>query len=235
MSAIPTRSSPGREEQAVPATDSVVVRVWQLPVRIVHWTIFFSVVVLSVTGFYIGTPFVSVGADPRFVMGWARELHVLAAAVFIAAIVARVIWAFSGNRWANWRQFVPVEARRRRNAWEGLKYYLFVRREPPPSVGHNALAGLTYLVVLAMFLLQTLTGLALLGLESEGWMAAWFGWVFDVSPIPVVRLVHHLVMWLTWGFVVHHVYSAVLVDVEERSGLVSSMLTGWKRLPTDRL
>jgi Ni/Fe-hydrogenase 1 B-type cytochrome subunit len=35
-------------------------------------------------------------------------------------------------------------------------------------------------------------------------------------------------MWLTWGFVIHHVYSAVLVDTEEKSGLVSSIFTGWK-------
>ena len=218
------------------ATPGVVtVCVWPLPVRVIHWTIFLSVVVLSLTGFYIGTPYLAVKSDPGFVMGWARALHNVTAFVFIAAIIARIIWAFTGNRWSHWDQFVPASKERRQNAWAGLKYYLFVSRTPPPGVGHNALAGATYLVLFLMFLVQIFTGTALLSLESGGFLAAVSGWVFLVLPIPWVRFLHHLIMWLTWGFVVHHVYSAMLMDTEEKTGLISSMFTGWKRIPVDRL
>ena len=44
--------------------DLVRVYVWQLPVRITHWLIAGSILVLSVTGFYIGTPFVTVPVVP---------------------------------------------------------------------------------------------------------------------------------------------------------------------------
>ena len=43
-----------------------------------------------------------------------------------------------------------------------------------------------------------------------------------------VRLVHHLLMWAILGFLVHHVYSALLVDHWERNGLMSSIFTGYK-------
>jgi Ni/Fe-hydrogenase 1 B-type cytochrome subunit len=43
-----------------------------------------------------------------------------------------------------------------------------------------------------------------------------------------VRLIHHLLMWAILGFVVHHVYSALLVDHVERNGLMSSIFTGFK-------
>ena len=107
--------------------------------------------------------------------------------------------------------------------------------EPPHEAGHSALAGATYLVLFLMFLVQILTGLALLSLETEGFLASTTGWVFSIIPIPWVRFLHHLIMWLTWGFVVHHVYSAWLVDSDAKSGLLSSIFTGWKRLPPEEL
>jgi Ni/Fe-hydrogenase 1 B-type cytochrome subunit len=35
-------------------------------------------------------------------------------------------------------------------------------------------------------------------------------------------------MWAILGFVIHHVYSALLVDHVERNGLMSSIFTGFK-------
>lgn len=223
-------------EGIVAEGEVATIKVWQLPVRIIHWTIFTCVVVLSITGLYIAFPFIAVGTEPAFLMGWVRSVHALFAWIFIAAILARLIWMFTGNRWARWNQFIPVSRERRRSARETLKYYLFVKREPPRAVGHNPLAGLTYSILILMFIVQIFTGLALKALDNpDSYLWAISGWVFDLLPITMVRFFHHLIMWLTWGFVVHHVYSAWLVDWEERSGLMSSIVTGYKRLPTDRL
>lgn len=218
------------------ATPRVAVRVWELPVRITHWTIFFSVIVLSVTGFYIGNPFLLAGSDPAFVMGWVRSVHTIAAFVMIAAVLFRIYWAFQGNRWSRWDQFIPVSSDRRQKGRESLKYYLFLRRDYPGSVGHNPLAGLTYTVVYVMFLVQIITGLALKGLDDPGGLLSDLtNWVFGLGSIPAVRLTHHLIMWLTWGFVVHHLYSAVLVDSEEKNGVISSIFGGHKQVERDSL
>jgi len=218
-------------------SDLVTVKVWDLPVRIIHWALFGSVIVLSVTGFYIGSPFiVQEGGTSGYLMGWVRFIHAVAAWVFILSVVSRIAWAFLGNRWARWDQFIPVAKGRRYWGRETFKYYLFLRREPPPAVGHNPLAGLTYTIVFVMFLVQMLTGLALQSLASPGgWKATTAGWLFNFMSLQGVRLLHHLIMWTTLGFVVHHVFSVILVDMEERSGLLSSMITGYKRLPRERL
>lgn len=211
------------------------VRVWELPVRITHWVIFLSVVVLSVTGFYMGNPVVVTGSDPGFLMGTVRSVHMVAAWVMIAAVVARIIWAFTGNEYARWDQFVPWRRERRGGGMQALRYYLFLRRDPPAEIGHNPLAGFTYLVVYVMFLVQILTGLALEGLEDPGGILSTLtGWVFSLGSIPAMRLTHHLIMWLTWGFIIHHVYSAILVDTEEKNGLISSIFTGRKQAAQDR-
>ena len=59
--------------------------------------------------------------------------------------------------------------------------------------------------------------------------ATLFGWVPGVLfGVQGVRLIHHLVMWAILGFMIHHVYSALLVDHVERNGLMSSIFTGYK-------
>ena len=50
-----------------------------------------------------------------------------------------------------------------------------------------------------------------------------------------MRLVHDIIMWLILAFVIHHVYTAILIDIQERSGLVSSIITGCKSLTRHQL
>jgi len=228
---------PGTVDVIDVGTDLVTVKVWQLPIRYIHWSFVLSVLVLSLTGFYIGRPFTFAGANPAYFMGKVRFIHALFAWLFIVTLAARIVFMFIGNRWARWDQFVPRSRGRRMWIRRTLKYYLFMRSEPPPAIGHNPLAGVTYLAVFTMFLFQILTGLALQSFGSQGgWK--WFlgGWLVNLmGGIQNVRLAHHLVMWLTIGFIIHHVFSVILIDQEERSGITSSMVSGVKRLPVERL
>jgi Ni/Fe-hydrogenase 1 B-type cytochrome subunit len=43
-----------------------------------------------------------------------------------------------------------------------------------------------------------------------------------------LRQIHFLVMFALLAFLIHHVYSAVLIDIEERSGLVGGIFSGYK-------
>lgn len=217
--------------------DLVTVNVWQLPLRYIHWLFVLCIVMLSLTGLYIGRPFTFAGSNPAYFMGKVRFIHMLFAWIFMLTLAARIVFFFIGNKWARWDQFVPVSKVRRRWARQTLKYYLFLRHEPPPAIGHNPLAGLTYLVVYTLFLFQVLGGLALTTFGTQsGWK--WFlgGWLVSVfGGIQNLRLAHHLVMWLLIAFGVHHLFSVILIDHEERSGLTSSMVSGVKRLPRERL
>lgn len=227
VQAVPIPSQPVVAEEL----DLARVYVWELPVRICHWVIVFSIAVLAVTGLYIGRPFLlSPGeATRRFVMGWMTAVHYYAAITFTLAVLARIAWMFLGNQYARWDKFVPFRHRRVRGLLPTIKYYLFLSR-PPGFVGHNPLAGLTYLAVYGLCLVQVLTGLALFSVNMD-LHSPLRGFSF-LLPIfggaQAARWIHHIVLWLLLGFVVHHVYAAVLVAIAERNGTVESILSGYK-------
>jgi Ni/Fe-hydrogenase 1 B-type cytochrome subunit len=140
-----------------------------------------------------------------------------------------VYWSLRGNRWASYRAFFPVFTREgRRGMRRALLYYLFIRRVLPGGVGHNALAATTYTLVFALFLVEIITGFAMLTYNwGGGWHTA-LGWVFAIATPQRIHLIHYLAMWMLLGFVVHHIYSATLFDIEGREGEISSIISGYK-------
>lgn len=213
----------------------VPVYVWDLVVRWTHWLIVLALVALSVTGIYIGNPFGIAGAQPgtSFLMGWMRAVHFYSAIVFTIAVASRILWMFVGPGMARWRQFIPVD-RDRRNGFVGtIKFYLFMRRTPPPFVGHNPVAGAAYTLVFGLYLVAILTGFALLSTSaSVGSPTRWFGFLLPLfGGTGLARWIHHVVMWLLIGFAIHHVYSGLLVAIVERNGTMDSIFSGWKWLP----
>jgi Ni/Fe-hydrogenase 1 B-type cytochrome subunit len=219
--------------------DLVRVYVWEVPVRVTHWLIALSIVVLSATGIYIGHPFIAVSGPARehFVMGWAKTIHFYTAYVFIAAVVARIVWMFTGNKYAHWDKFIPVHRHRQRGLWPTLKFYLFALRKPPGFVGHNPLAGLTYTLVFGLYFLAIATGLVLHGANAEpGTLLRWFTtWAPVFGGLQGARWIHHAVMWLLLGFAVHHVYSSVLMSTVEANATVESIFSGYKFVPREDL
>src|SRR5512132_327390 len=69
--------------------------VWDFVVRATHWTIFLSMILLAVTGVYIGRPWGAASTGPagqHFAMGWARVLHAYGAIAFTLAVLSRITW-----------------------------------------------------------------------------------------------------------------------------------------------
>jgi Ni/Fe-hydrogenase 1 B-type cytochrome subunit len=221
------------------AADLVKVYVWQIPVRITHWVIALTIVILSVTGLYIGRPFMSVpgAAGDAFVMGWMKVIHLYAAWAFTAAVLVRVIWMFTGNKYARWDKFIAVHPVRRRGVLPVVAFYLFMRDKPPAYVGHNPVAASAYLMVFGLYLLAILTGLVMHGASAEvGSLMAWFGsWAPLLGGLQMARWIHHVVMWLLLGFAVHHVYSAWLMTVVDADGTMDSIFSGYKFVPREHL
>ena len=209
------------------ASQRVRVYTWEIPVRITHWVVVACVIVLSITGGYIADPFLLPPGGS--VMMTMRFIHMLAAFTFISAGILRTYWLFAGNRFARWTAFVPTNREQAAEAFRQLGWYLFVRPNAPKVLGHNQLAAGTYLVVFFLFGLQTVTGFALVAVHGIQPWATLFGWVPDVLwGVQGVRLIHHLLMWAILAFMIHHVYSALLVDHIERNGLLGSIFTGYK-------
>ncbi len=228
---------PARDTSEAESRKSIYV--WELPVRITHWVNVITIGILTVTGIYIANPFIVTNGEAtnQYLMGSMRFVHFVAAFVFTVSVLFRLYWAFVGNKYASWRQMIPTKSARRRGMRRMLAFYLFLRRDPPAVVGHNPLAGMAYAVVLILFLLQIITGFALFSLPFDAgtfWPRT-FGWIIMVFGVQPVRLVHDIIMWLILAFTVHHLYTALLIDIEERSGLVSSIITGFKSLTRHQL
>jgi len=225
-------------ERAEPAKGAELepVYVWDVLVRLTHWLIVFSMLVLAATGFYIGRPFVTAGgpAGQNFVTGWVKIVHAYAAIVFTLAVVSRIVWMFLGPRRSGWRQFIPVAPRRRRELVSSAKFYMFLERTPPQNIGHNPLAGLTYVAVYGLYLVMILSGFALYSVSSHSYMHVWHFLLPWVHGAQNMRWIHHVTMWLLLGFVVHHLYSAIMVARVEKNGVIDSIFSGYKFLPKNR-
>jgi Ni/Fe-hydrogenase 1 B-type cytochrome subunit len=211
--------------------------VWELPVRICHWIFVVAIAVLSFTGWYMHTPFLPAQGKAAWTMGTIRYIHVLTGFVFTSAVVVRAYWFFyAGNVWARWRQFFPVEGTRFRQFIDTVKYYLFIRREPVAEIGHNPLASSAYAAVFVLFVVEILTGFVLLNdILGNRFLGFLIGWLPRLVDIQYLRSAHFLVMFLFGAFLIHHVYSAFLISWEEKSGLIESIVTGYKFLGKSEL
>jgi Ni/Fe-hydrogenase 1 B-type cytochrome subunit len=214
--------------------ERVRVYVWEVPVRVTHWVTFSAILVLTVTGAYIADPFFfAFNVDTMRIV---RSTHLLAAWVFLASGLVRTYWLFAGNQFARWRAFIPTNRKHLSEVRTQTAFYSFLSKDLPGVLGHNALAGGTYLVVFFLFLIQTVTGFGMAALHGTQPFATLFGWVPSIMfGEQGMRLVHHLLMWAIIAFAVHHVYSAILVDHWERNGLMSSIFAGSKFVPRWRI
>jgi Ni/Fe-hydrogenase 1 B-type cytochrome subunit len=240
---VPPFAVPAHETTAAPAATTgeelVRIRVWDLVVRVTHWTIVVAIALLAVTGIYIGHPFLLAPgeAGTRFVMGTMKAVHSYSAIAFTLAVAARVAWAFVGTTHARWWNFVPIHRERQRGIIGTLKFYLFLRRAPPPFAGHNPVAGLTYLAVFGLYLVMILTGWGMYAAGAD--LASPMHWFRPLVALfwgaQNARWIHHVVMWLLIGFTVHHIYSAILVANVEKNGTLDSIFSGYKWMRRDEM
>ncbi|MBK6981263.1 MAG: Ni/Fe-hydrogenase, b-type cytochrome subunit [Betaproteobacteria bacterium] len=212
--------------------------VWEAPVRLWHWLMALAMVVLMVTGYFIGSPLPSVPGEAidSYLMGYIRFAHFAAAYVFALSFLFRVYWAIVGNQHAREIFLVPVYMLSP-TWWRGffrvLGHYLFIRPKNDWHLGHNQLA---MAAMFGMYVLGTVfmivTGFALYG-EGTG-MGTWQYSLFSSWVIPLfgqsqdVHTWHHFGMWYLIWFTMVHLYFVIREDITSGLTVVSSMISGWR-------
>lgn len=237
-----TKDSHALDIEGLPVNRQTSVYVYEAPVRIWHWVNAAAILVLCVTGYFIGSPPPSVGqheAYNQFIFGYIRFAHFAAGMILTVGFLGRAYWAVIGNHHARQLFYLPV--------WDGhwwrevlfeIRWYLFMEREPKKYVGHNPLAQL------AMFFFITLgvgfmivTGLALYA-EGAGQGSIFddlFGWVIAlVGNTQRLHTLHHLGMWWILIFMIVHIYVAIREDIMSRQSIVSTMISGHRTFKDDR-
>jgi Ni/Fe-hydrogenase 1 B-type cytochrome subunit len=217
---------PANELPDAAASGRVKLYVWEVPVRISHWVLAGSIVVLTLTGFYIANPFLIRPSGP--IMTDVRTIHLLAAVALLLSGLVRTIWLLTGNRFARWPAFIPTNRRQLVEIFQQAGYYAFLRKEIPKVLGHNQLAASAYVVLFVLLIVETLTGFVLYGVLGIEPAQTLFAWIRELIGLQTIRLLHHLAMWGILAIALFHVYSCVLVDNIEKNGLLSSIISGYK-------
>jgi len=179
-------------------------QVWDLPVRLFHWTLVAGVL----------ASYASSRLGPEYF-----RLH-LAAGYLVTVLVAfRLLWGLFGTRHARFTSFV----RGPRAVWQygaGL-----LRGRPAPHAGHNPLGALMVLALLATLFVQAASGLFSNDeIFNTGPLVAWVSEEFSLQLTAVHQ---RLFDWIVAAILIH-----VLAILAHRwlggDNLVRAMWTGRK-------
>lgn len=178
------------------------IKVWDLLVRIFHW---------SLVSF--------------FVIAYATEddvqsLHVFSGYALLGLVVFRLVWGMVGTNYARFSQFIysPTVVK---------KYLLgMLTGAAPRYIGHNPAGGYMVLALLTSILITALLGLALYATEGGGplantWVASWHGdWLEELH-----EGVANFAVLLIGG----HLVGVLVSSLKHKENLVRSMWNGIKQ------
>ncbi len=209
------------------------VYVWQQPIRWFHWINAASITALAATGWLIGHPpgFLNSGeASGSYWFGTVRFVHFAVGYVFLANFGFRIYWAFAGNKYANWRNFLPLTRAQLRQVWDVLRVDIFQSsHRPVHALGHNSVAYFTYAGTGLLTLFQVASGFALYASMSSSPFPQLFAWLVPLfGSEQNLRLFHYAAMWAFVVFTVIHIYLVLYHDYVEGHGVLSSIVGGWK-------
>lgn len=189
------------------ASPEARVRLWDAPVRIVHWLL---VVLIAFSW-------------------WASEDHLnwhrWSGYTIIGLVAFRIYWGFAGGGAARFASF--VKGPRATLAYLGT----LGKRDRATVPGHNPLGALSVLVILAVLLAQVGTGLFVVDIDAfEG------GPLSDRVSYDAGRAIaelHELNFRILQALVVLHVAAVLFYLVWKRTDLTGPMITGKRVLQSD--
>lgn len=200
---------------------------------LLHWITFTAVVILVITGTYIGYPQYYYGrgeAYDVFVMADIRYYHLLAAGVLIASVSLRFYLAFTASCNRDIMQFIPTPS----NVIGAAKlafYYLTLHGKHAHYRFINPLGGLGVFMMAGLFAIQTVTGVTMYAHGADPWLWgwAWGNWVVDaVGGTQNVRLIHNLSMYMLIFTIIIHVYMQIWKTSLFAEGDIASIIGGYK-------
>jgi len=167
------------------------VMVWDIFVRIFHWSLVICVLL------------------NQLVLEAGSTVHRLTGYVAVVLVLARVVWGFVGSPYARFADFFPTPSRLI------LHVKALFQGQHLQYIGHNPLAALMMLGMMAL----------VLSLGVTGWMqgtGAFFGeeWVIDL---------HELLADVLLVAACLHATAALVMGRLERVRLVRAMITGIKQ------
>lgn len=204
----------------------------EAPLRLWHGISAICIVVLSVTGYFIGRPLPGEAALLPLT-DYIRLTHFTAAYVFSIGMLYGIYWRSAGNRYTREGLWAPFWRKSwRRHFLDEVRGCFIPQKQPLKYMGHNPIGQLAMVGYVWLAVFMVLTGFALYG-EGEGkhsWVYALTGWITDLfgGDSLDVHYWHRLGMWGILLFVMAHIGTAVREDIMTRQSMIASMVNGWR-------
>ncbi len=183
-----------------------MISVWDLPTRLFHW-----ITVALVLAAYV-----------TWRLNW-MNVHAEAGEGLLALLLFRVAWGVVGSDTARFALFV-------RSPREALRHlaHLF-RREADTQIGHNPAGGWMVLLLLALLLGETLTGIVVNNdVADEGPLTELMpAWLANLITDP-----HQGLWYALLAAIVLHLAAIAIYAAAKGPDLLRPMLTGRKQLAT---
>lgn len=185
----------------------VLVRVWDLPLRLFHWLLVACLI----------------GSFATIKTG-NTETHMLFGYSALTLILFRLLWGIFGPRYARFTSFVfsPMS----------LLAYLRGSSTAPRTLGHSPTGALSVFALIAVIGLQATTGLFTSDdIASEGPLARWV----SNASVETASWIHHANERVILGLVGLHLAAIAFYTWVKRTSLVKPMVVGDKFVVPDRL
>lgn len=203
------------------------VYIYELPVRLWHWTMAACIFTLFVTGYYIEHPPFAI--DMRTIV----KIHYTAGLILCIAMACRLIWAFFGNVVS--RQIFIVKIWQKSwwaGLWDNLKWYAFCTSKPDVRLGHNPLAQVAMFFIILVIFFMCFSGLGIYQAKAYGipvisqfhFMEDFIYWLGG-NGLDLVVL-HRLGMTLIVAFVTIHLYMVIRESIMGRTTMIYTMVSG---------
>lgn len=178
-----------------------IVRIWDLPTRLFHWSLATLAVVAYVTA--------KVGGN-------AMPYHFLCGYAILALLLFRWIWGIAGPRYARFASFVPSRGDAAPADAPLAERY----------AGHNPLGGLSVLAMLVFFTIQAILGLfSNDDIFNDGPLVRFI----DKDTSDTLTGLHQLNQYVLIALVALHVVAIAYYRWRKRIDLIGPMLGGDKR------
>lgn len=202
-------------------------------VRIWHWLNGLVVVVLCLTGYFIGVPPPSAMGDTSslYVMGWIRFFHLASGYLFAILAVMR-FWLVFVEKGISHHLFFPAiwRAEWLDGFFRQIQWNLLILARPLRYVGLNPLGGIAMLILFVLpGFITIVTGFAMYAEVTghDSWQYLMFGWVTSLFGNTMdLHVIHRLAMWAIVLFSFMHSYIVVREDILSRQTMISAMLSG---------
>ena len=184
--------------------------VWDLTTRMIHWALVLLVLLQYGTAEW----------------GWlSMQWHFYFGYAILVLVGVRVLWGFVGSDSSRFSQFVHgprgIAAYMRGTLWRKFGHPL----------GHNPLGALSVLALLALLLIQGISGL--FASDAITVFGPLSGRVSDAT-VRLMTRIHEINQNILLAFIGLHIAAVLLhVLVRHENNLVVAMITGWKRLRRD--